>query len=135
MGLHLLSAVAIDITPGVHEPVKSVRLTIDLDIVWATVIAGLIVITLGLVLRAKATSGVPGKFQLMWEMAVEAVQKQVESTRSAPAGPRSSRWPSPCSSSSSPPTCSRCSSIGSTIDLLPAADQRHQPALGHGPLS
>ena len=35
------------------------------DIIWATVIAGLVVVTMGFILRSKATSGVPGKFQLL----------------------------------------------------------------------
>ena len=53
---------------------------------WATIIAGLVVIAIGLILRAKATSGVPGKFQLLWEMAVGAVQKQVERLDRPPGG-------------------------------------------------
>ena len=34
-------------------------------------------VALGLILRSRATSGVPGKFQLLWEMVVGAVQRQV----------------------------------------------------------
>ena len=74
----------IDITPGEHLQRHLFGLTIDMDIVWATVIAGLIVITLGLILRSKATSGVPGKFQMAWELLVGAVQKQVDDS----IGPR-----------------------------------------------
>ncbi len=62
-------------------------LTIDVDTVWATIIAGLIVVALGLVLRAKATSGVPGKFQLLWELGVGAVQRQVDDS----IGPRGAK--------------------------------------------
>ena len=58
-----------------------------MDIVWATLIAGAIVITLGLILRAKATSGVPGKFQLVWELVVGAVQNQVDDS----IGPRGAK--------------------------------------------
>jgi len=68
----------IDISVGDHVQRKLFGLTVNVDIIWATCIAGLVVIILGLVLRAKATSGVPGKFQLLWEMAVGAVQTQVE---------------------------------------------------------
>ena len=57
--LALRPLVASDITVGVHPQAKWGPLTVNVDIVWATVIAGLIVITFGLVLRAKATSGVP----------------------------------------------------------------------------
>src|ERR1700728_1685079 len=73
MGIsHLISApmLGIDISPGVHPHVKLGPLTIDIDIVWATLVAAAIVITMGLILAKKATSGVPGKFQLLWELAV-----------------------------------------------------------------
>src|SRR5208283_4678046 len=74
----------IDITPGEHVQRTLWGLTFDVDTIWATFIAGAIVITLGLILRSKATSGVPGKFQLLWEMAVGAVQTQVDDS----IGPR-----------------------------------------------
>lgn len=74
----------IDISVGEHVQRKIFGLTVNLDIVWATCIAGAIVITLGLILRTQATSGVPGKFQLAWEMAVGAVQTQVDDS----IGPR-----------------------------------------------
>jgi len=74
----------VDIKPGAHLQRQIFGLTINVDIVWATFIAGAVVITLGLILRSKATSGVPGKFQLLWEMAVGAVQTQVNDS----IGPR-----------------------------------------------
>jgi F-type H+-transporting ATPase subunit a len=77
----------IDISVGDHLKTTVLGLTINLDIVWATCIAGAIVITLGLILRAKATSGVPGKFQLLWELAVGAVQTQVDDS----IGPRGAK--------------------------------------------
>jgi len=43
-----------------------------------------IVIGIGLTLRSRATSGVPGKLQLAWELVVEAVSRQVEGS----IGPR-----------------------------------------------
>jgi F-type H+-transporting ATPase subunit a len=84
--LHLsaLPVLASDISVGLHPQAKLGPLTIDVDTVWATIIAGLVVVAFGLVLRAKATSGVPGKYQLLWEMGVEAVQKQVDDS----IGPR-----------------------------------------------
>jgi F-type H+-transporting ATPase subunit a len=48
-------------------------LTIYLDVVWTTLIAAAIVLGLGLLMRRKATSGVPGKLQLLWELIVEQV--------------------------------------------------------------
>jgi F-type H+-transporting ATPase subunit a len=77
----------IDISVGDHVQRKVFGLTINVDIVWASFIAGAIVITLGLILRSRATSGVPGKFQLLWEMAVGAVQTQVDDS----IGPRGAK--------------------------------------------
>jgi F-type H+-transporting ATPase subunit a len=84
MSSFLTPTLGIDISVGDHVQRKIFGLTVNMDIVWATVIAGAIVITLGLILRAKATSGVPGKFQLAWEMIVGAVQTQVDDS----IGPR-----------------------------------------------
>ena len=83
-GSLLTPMLGIDISVGDHVQRKIGPLTINVDIVWATLIAGAIVITLGLILRSRATSGVPGKFQLLWEMAVGAVQTQVDDS----IGPR-----------------------------------------------
>jgi F-type H+-transporting ATPase subunit a len=69
---------ATDITVGDHLQKTLFGLTFNLDTIWATVVAGLAVIILGLVLRAKATSGVPGKMQVVWEMVVGGVRQQVE---------------------------------------------------------
>ncbi len=61
-----------NITIGDHHGVVHVAgLTIYLDVVWTTLIAAAIVLGLGLRMRAKATSGVPGKLQLFWEIVVE----------------------------------------------------------------
>ncbi len=66
---------------------KLFGLTVNWDIVWATVIAGAIVIGLGLWMRRKATSGVPSRLQLGFETIVGAIQNQVESSI-GPAGAR-----------------------------------------------
>jgi F-type H+-transporting ATPase subunit a len=75
--LPLRPVFASNITVGVHPQAKWFGLTVNVDIVWATAVAALIVVAMGLVLRRKATSGVPGKFQLIWEMGVQAIQRQV----------------------------------------------------------
>jgi F-type H+-transporting ATPase subunit a len=75
--VHFLAA---DINVGTHVQ----RYGLDLDTIWSTGTAMVIVIAMGLYLRAKATSAVPGKLQLAWEMGVEAVQQQVRGT----IGPR-----------------------------------------------
>jgi F-type H+-transporting ATPase subunit a len=73
-----------NITIGEHHGVVHVAgLTIDLDVVWTTLIAAAIVLGLGLRMRAKATSGVPGKLQLFWETLVE----QVSDLASSAIGP------------------------------------------------
>jgi F-type H+-transporting ATPase subunit a len=61
-----------NITIGDHHGVVHVfGLTIYLDVVWTTLIAAAIVFGLGLLMRRKVTSGVPGKLQLFWETLVE----------------------------------------------------------------
>jgi len=88
-GIHLVGAplIASTISVGEHPTVQVGPLTIDIDTVWATVIAGMLVVLLGFLMVRKATSGVPGKFQLCWEMLVEAVQRQVDES----IGPRGAK--------------------------------------------
>ncbi|HTW09793.1 MAG TPA: F0F1 ATP synthase subunit A [Acidimicrobiales bacterium] len=69
---------------GQHVTVSAGGFTFDLDTIWTTAIACLTVVALGLYLRRRATSGVPGKAQLVWEVVVTAVGNQVESA----LGPR-----------------------------------------------
>ena len=69
-----------NITIGDHHGVVHVAgLTIYLDVVWTTLIAAGIVLGLGLLMRRKVTSGVPGKLQLFWEVLVEQVSDLAES--------------------------------------------------------
>jgi F-type H+-transporting ATPase subunit a len=70
--LHLLASG--NITIGDHHGVIHVAgLTIYGDVVWTTLLAAAIVFGLGLLMRRKVTSGVPGKLQLFWEVLVEQV--------------------------------------------------------------
>jgi F-type H+-transporting ATPase subunit a len=63
-----------NITIGDHHGVVHVAgLTIYLDVVWTTLLAAGIVLAFGFRMRAKVTSGVPGKLQLFWETLVEQV--------------------------------------------------------------
>jgi F-type H+-transporting ATPase subunit a len=66
-----------DIEVGQHVERKLFGLTVNIDTLWATAAAMAVILVLGLYLRSKATAGVPGKLQLVWEMGVTAVQKQV----------------------------------------------------------
>lgn len=62
---------------GHHVTVTIGGFVFNLDTIWSTAIAGAIVIGLGLLLRARVTSGVPGRLQLVWENVVGQVRTQV----------------------------------------------------------
>ena len=66
-----------------HGVVRVAGVTIYLDVVWTTLIAAGIVFGLGLLMRRKVTSGMPGKLQLFWEVLVE----QVSDLASSAIGP------------------------------------------------
>lgn len=72
----------IEITPGEHPEGHAFGMTFNLDTIWVTVVAGLIVIALGFWARAKLTKNhddhVPSKIQILWETIVGEVTKQVE---------------------------------------------------------
>ncbi len=75
-----------NITIGDHHGVWHVAgLTIYGDVVWTTLLAAAIVMAFGLVMRKKATSGVPGKLQLLWELLVEQVS-DLAASAIGPAG-------------------------------------------------
>ena len=84
MGLQALAPLATvarlgtNITVGDHVQKAIGGVTINWDTVWATGVAALIVIGMGLRLRRTATSGVPGRLQSAWEAMVGAVTQQVE---------------------------------------------------------
>jgi F-type H+-transporting ATPase subunit a len=69
-----------DITIGEHVTVEFLGITFNLDTIWATALAGLIVIGLGFWVRARITSETPNKVQLVWEAVVQAVTAQVEAS-------------------------------------------------------
>jgi len=69
-----------------HGTVHVAGLTIYGDVVWTTLIAAGIVFGLGLLMRRKVTSGVPGKLQLFWELLVEQVSDLAQSAIGSPDG-------------------------------------------------
>jgi F-type H+-transporting ATPase subunit a len=73
---------AVEIHPGEHPTGHFLGMTWNLDTIWVTVVAGLIVCLLGLWARRQLTrqtpDGVPTKLQLVWETVVSQVQTQVE---------------------------------------------------------
>lgn len=78
---------AINITPGEHIQWKVFGLTLNGDTITATLIAGAIIVLLGILVTRKASVGKPTKLQLAFEAIVEYVEDQVESSmgiRTAP---------------------------------------------------
>jgi len=76
---------ATDITVGDHVLRKVFGLSLDLDTIWATGAAMVVVLLLGLALYRQVSRPQPGKLQVAFEMGVEAVTKQVEGSI-GPAG-------------------------------------------------
>jgi F-type H+-transporting ATPase subunit a len=70
------------ITVGDHPigPTKIGPLTVNLEIVWASLLAAVIVLALGFAVRHKATKGVPGKLQLAYEAIVEQIRELADSS-------------------------------------------------------
>jgi F-type H+-transporting ATPase subunit a len=78
-----------NITIGDHRSVTHIGgLTVDLDVVWTTLIAAAIVLILGFTMVRKVTSGMPGKLQLAWEVITEQVADLAESA----IGPQGRRF-------------------------------------------
>jgi F-type H+-transporting ATPase subunit a len=73
---------AVEIHPGEHPTGSFLGMTWNLDTIWVTVVAGLIVIALGFWARSQLTrmtdDHVPTKLQLVWETIVREVETQVE---------------------------------------------------------
>lgn len=69
-----------DIQIGHHVTVELFGLTFNADTIWSTAVAGVIVILLAFWLRAKITSGVPTKIQVIWEALIGWVTRQVEAS-------------------------------------------------------
>jgi F-type H+-transporting ATPase subunit a len=75
----ILAAAAIEV--GHHETANWFGLTVNTDTVYATAIAGVIVIALAFFLRSKVTSsGVPGGVQLFFEAITVQMRNQIETT-------------------------------------------------------
>ena len=81
-GLLLSSESSGSITIGVHVEVHAFGMTFNMDTIWATIVAGALVVILGLVAKNYLTKDtddhVPSKVQLLWETVVNEVNSQVE---------------------------------------------------------
>jgi F-type H+-transporting ATPase subunit a len=71
---------ASNISVGDHVVRKVFGLSLDVDTIWATGIAMVILLAIGIVMRRQATAGVPGKLQLAFETGVQTITRQVEGT-------------------------------------------------------
>lgn len=65
---------------GDHRTADVLGVAVNVDTVWSSVIAGLIVFGLGFYMARRASSGRPSKLQLAFETITAAVQRQVESS-------------------------------------------------------
>ena len=70
-----------NITLGDHRGVVHIPGlgTVDLDVVWTSAVAAILIMTLGFMMKRKVTSGVPGKLQLFWEFITEQVSDLTDS--------------------------------------------------------
>jgi F-type H+-transporting ATPase subunit a len=76
-----------DIEIGHHITTSIGGVLLNIDTLWATLLAGAVVVGLGLYMRVRATAGVPSGLQLFFETVTQQVERQVESSmglRTAP---------------------------------------------------
>jgi F-type H+-transporting ATPase subunit a len=71
---------AADIEVGHHRTAEILGATVNVDTVWSSLVAGVIVLVAGLYMARRATSGRPSKLQLAFETIVDAIEKQVASS-------------------------------------------------------
>jgi F-type H+-transporting ATPase subunit a len=71
---------AADIEVGHHRTAEFLGLTFNVDTVWSSLVAGVIVLGAGLYMARRASSGRPSKLQLAFETIVDAIEKQVASS-------------------------------------------------------
>ncbi len=74
----LLASTEVEI--GHHVEVEAFGWTFNADTIWATFVAGAVVLILGFWVRRKVTSTVPSKLQVIWESITGAVTTQVEAS-------------------------------------------------------
>jgi len=79
-GLSVAHVEAIDVEVGQHITWHVFGVTLNMDTILGTVVAGLIIIGLGLLLRMRVSARNPSGIQLMWETVTDEVEKQVEGT-------------------------------------------------------
>ena len=78
---------ALNINPGEHSHWHIFGVTLNADTITATIIAGLILLGLGMYARSRASVREPGKTQLAFETVTEQVEAQVESSMGIKTAP------------------------------------------------
>jgi len=78
---------AIDITPGEHTHWHVGGLALNSDTITATIIAGVILLILGVLIRRSASSRNPTRLQLAFETITEQVEAQVEGSMGVRTAP------------------------------------------------
>ncbi len=74
------AVLAVTIPVGDHITRHVLGMTFNVDDILSCAVAAVVLLGLGFAVRAKATSGVPGKLQLTFETIVSGVESQVESS-------------------------------------------------------
>jgi F-type H+-transporting ATPase subunit a len=82
-----VGVLAADITVGEHPRATLFGLTVNRDTVISTLVAGAILIGLGLYMAARITNGVPGKLQLTFEGLVKYIEDLVDEAMGIKAPP------------------------------------------------
>ena len=84
MSHHLLASGNIEV--GVHRTLTLFGVTLNIDTIWTTGVAALVVIGLGVMLRRSVSkSPIPSKTQVFWETIVGSIEQQVEDNMGKPA--------------------------------------------------
>ena len=78
---------AVKVDVGTHHTAQIFGLTVNVDTIIGTVIAGAIIVLLGFLLRRKLSSRNPSRVQLFFETVVGQVEDQVESTMGVKTAP------------------------------------------------
>lgn len=76
---------SVNIEVGVHRTVTVFGFALNIDTIWTTAIAGVIVMGLGLALRRSVGNPVPTKVQVFWETIVETIEAQVKENIGKPS--------------------------------------------------
>lgn len=78
---------AVNVPVAKYVTVNVSGFSLNLDTIWSSLLAGVIVIGLGFLLRARLTSGVPGRLQLFWEAVAGWATEQAEQGIGPRSGP------------------------------------------------